>query len=31
MMVDLFYVGIVLLFFLVSIGLVLGTQRLMED
>lgn len=31
MMVDLFYLGIVLLFFLVSIGLVLGAQRLMED
>ena len=31
MMADLFYVGIALLFFLVSIGFVLGAQRLMEE
>ena len=30
-MVDLFYLGVALIFFLVSVGFVLGAQRLMEE
>jgi hypothetical protein len=30
-MIDLFYLSITLLFFLASIGFVLGTQYLMEE